>query len=108
MPPQRPVSFMDNLKIHDPQFFETVSKVMSQAEGPGALDAKTKALMIVALDSAGGSPQGAKHAAARARSLGATKAEITEAVRLAFVVAGVPGLVAGLAALEENLPGPMP
>jgi alkylhydroperoxidase/carboxymuconolactone decarboxylase family protein YurZ len=97
----RPTGFMVQLKAHDPEFFEAVSKVMAEAQGAGALDEKTKTLIMLALDAAGGHPEGVKHVAIRAKALGVSKAEIIETIRLAFVVSGVPGLVAGLAALQE-------
>jgi alkylhydroperoxidase/carboxymuconolactone decarboxylase family protein YurZ len=96
---QRPV-FMEKLDKHDPEFFELVKGVMKKAQGPGALDPKTKILIALALDAAGGHPGGVKNLAAAARVLGATEEEIIEVVRLAFLYSGIPGLVAGLAAYQ--------
>ncbi len=94
-------SFMEELNKHDPEFFEMVSVVMDKAQETGALDQKTKTLITLALDAAGSHPEGVRNLAARARSLGATKEEIVETIRVAFLVSGIPGLVAGLAAFQE-------
>ncbi len=94
-------SFMEELNKHDPEFFEVVSAVMDKARETGALDQKTKTLITLALDAAGSHPEGVRNLAARARSLGATKEEIVETIRVALLVSGIPGLVAGLAAFQE-------
>lgn len=98
---QRP-SFMEELQRRDPEFSKLVNAVLEKARDPGALDAKTKTLITLALDAAGGHPQGVVNLARRARAQGATDEEIIECVRLAFLVAGVPGLIAGLAAFQDQ------
>jgi len=98
---QRP-SFMEELERRDPEFFELLNAVMEKARAPGALDTKTKTLITLALDAAGGHPQGVINLARRARSLGASDEEIVECIRLAFLVAGIPGLVSGLAAFQDQ------
>ena len=98
---QQRSSFMEELNKLDPEFLELVNAVMAKTRKKGALDQKTKTLITLALDAAGSHPEGVKNLAARARSLGATKEEIVETIRLAFLVSGIPGLVAGLAAFQE-------
>ncbi len=95
------LSFMEELNKHDPEFFKLVSALANKTREAGALDQKTKTLITLALDAVGGHPEGVRNLAARARSLGATKEEIIETIRLAFLVSGIPGLIAGLAALQE-------
>jgi len=97
---QRP-TFMDELRKRDPTFFEAVSAVSAKSQEAGALDPKTKALISLALDAAGSHPDGVRNLAARARSIGVTDQEIIETIRLVFMVAGIPGLVAGLAAFRD-------
>ena len=97
---QRP-TFMDELRKRDPEFFELVSAVSAKTQEAGALDPKTKTLITLALDAAGSHPEGVRSLAARARAMGAKEEEIIETIRLAFLVAGIPGLVAGLAAFRE-------
>ncbi len=96
---QRP-SFIDELRKRDPEFFELVSALMAKAQQAGALDPKTKTLITLALDAAGSHPDGVRSLASRARAMGAKEEEIIETVRLAFLAAGFPGLVAGLAAFR--------
>jgi alkylhydroperoxidase/carboxymuconolactone decarboxylase family protein YurZ len=97
---QRP-TFMDELKRHDPGFFEAVTAVSAKSQEAGALDPKTKILISLALDAAGSHPDGVRNIAARARAMGVTDKEIIETIRLVFMVAGIPGLVAGLAAFRD-------
>lgn len=97
---QRP-GFMEELSKNDPEFFNLLTALMEKTQGSGALDQKTRTLITLAIDAAGSHPEGVRTLAARARSLGATKEEIIEAIRLAFLGAGIPGLVAGLAAFQE-------
>ena len=47
-------SFMDELKKHDSEFFDLVSAVEAKALGPGALDRKTKTLILLAIMAVGG------------------------------------------------------
>ncbi len=97
---QRP-SFMKELNKHDPEFFKLVNTVRDKARETGALDQKTKSLITLAIDAAGNHPEGVRALASRAISLGATKEEIVETIRLVFLGSGIPGLVAGLAAFQE-------
>jgi len=94
-------SFMDELKKRDPNFYEVVAAVSAKSQEPGILDAKTKTLITLALDAAGSHPDGVRNLAARARAIGVKDEEILETIRLVFMVAGIPGLVAGLAAFRD-------
>lgn len=97
----RPSSFMDRLAQVDPEFHKAVSAMREVAHAPGAIDAKTKTLITLAIDAAGGHDGGVRNLARRARAQGATDQEIIEVVRLAYLVEGTPALIAGLAAFEE-------
>ena len=97
---QRPW-FIEELKKRDPEFSELVNAVIDKAQSAAALDRKTKTLIALALDAAGGHAEGVKRLAARARSLGATEGEIIEVMRLSFLISGIPGLVSGLSAYQE-------
>ncbi|MBI2304031.1 MAG: carboxymuconolactone decarboxylase family protein [Chloroflexi bacterium] len=92
--------YLQHFQERDPEFCQMVMALQQKIRAPGALDAKTKALITLALDTAGGHPDGVKSLAGRARSLGASEAEIVETLRLAFMVSGVPGLVTSRAAFE--------
>jgi alkylhydroperoxidase/carboxymuconolactone decarboxylase family protein YurZ len=94
-------SVLRALEEKDPEFFKLVTDVMKAATSEGALDAKTKTLISLALDAAGGHVEGVKGIAERARKMGISEMEIAETVRLAFLVGGFPGLVTGLNAFPE-------
>lgn len=97
---QKP-TFMDELRKRDPEFFKVVTAVSTKSEEAGALDPKTKVLISIALDAAGSHPDGVRALTARARGMGVKDEEIIETIRLVFMVAGIPGLVAGLAAFRD-------
>ena len=93
--------FMQAIEKLDPDFARLVSAARDKVYEEGALDRKTKVLIAMALDAAGSHPSGVASLARRARALGATDQEIIEVVRIAWNIAGTPGLIAGLAAFEE-------
>lgn len=90
--------FVESLKTTDPELFEVVAKNMDLALAPGELDAKTKTLIVLALDAMAGAPEGVRSLAARARELGVTEGQIAEALRLAYMVSANQTLVATRAA----------
>jgi len=90
------------LKEKDPEFLEMVEKVMVSATSEGVLDTKTKTLISLALDAAGGHSDGVKAISDRARKMGISDKEIAETIRLAFLVGGFPGLITGLNAFLEE------
>ncbi len=94
-------NYMEKLKDKDPDFFEVVKAVMDKTQEKGALDPKTKTLIILFNDAVKGHGAAVKSLAAVARQLGATDAEISETVRLAFMASGLSGLVAGMDAFAE-------
>ena len=98
-PSQRPW-YMDAMEKRDPEFAQMIGALMTKVNGPGALDAKTKTLITLALDAAGYHRDGVVALSKRARAQGASDAEIWEVIRLAYIVGGFPGLTTGLAAFE--------
>ena len=67
----------------------------------GALPAKVKTLMSMLGDAILGHGEGVKAIAEQARAQGATEAEIADTVRMAFLCAGMPGLVTGTSAFRR-------
>lgn len=98
-PSQKPW-YMEAMEKRDPEFAQMLGSLMAKVSGPGALDAKTKTLITLALDAAGYHKDGVVALAKRARAQGASDAEIWETIRLAYLVGGFPGLTTGLAAFE--------
>jgi alkylhydroperoxidase/carboxymuconolactone decarboxylase family protein YurZ len=84
--------FVNELKKHDAEFYKNIAQLYDTALAPGALEAKTKMLIILALDAYAGLAQGVKSVAEQARSMGITDEEMKEALRLAYLVAGNPVL----------------
>jgi len=95
-------NYMETLKNNDPEFYEVVKAVMDKTQEKGALDPKTKTLIIMFNDAVKGHGDAVKSLAGVARKLGATDEEIRETLRLAFMASGLSGLVAGMAAFAEE------
>jgi alkylhydroperoxidase/carboxymuconolactone decarboxylase family protein YurZ len=100
MPNQYP-PFMQKAERSDPALFKVVADSHQLVMQPGALDAKTKLLIMVAVDAFAGSA-GVKGIAAAARAAGATDTEIAEALRVAYYVAGNKALFTAMAAFEDQ------
>ena len=87
--------FVESLEHADPELLERMNSLQEFAGKDGALPAKVKTLMSMLADAILGHPQGVKAIAERARAQGAAEQEIAETVRMAFLCAGMPGLVTG-------------
>jgi len=94
--------FLKFLESNDPDFGQAIEQVVSSAMTPGALDQKTKLLIALALDAAHGSVPGVTSVAKQARSVGASDAEIAEALRLAYFASGNSILLASSAAFRKG------
>jgi alkylhydroperoxidase/carboxymuconolactone decarboxylase family protein YurZ len=95
-------AFIEALAGRDPEFYQAVRAVAEAAGAPGALDAKTKTLITLALDALHGASNGVAVLAKRARDLGASEEEIGETLRLAYYVAGNSVLNTSLAAYRQE------
>jgi alkylhydroperoxidase/carboxymuconolactone decarboxylase family protein YurZ len=95
--------FIQNLEKHDPELYKVVTGGHDLIMAPGALDVKTKLLISLAVDAFAGST-GVQGIANAARGAGATEAEIAEALRLAYYVAGNKVLFTAMAAFENHQP----
>ena len=89
--------FVVQLANTDPSFAEIVAREHDLYEAAGGLDGKTKALIHLAVDAYAGST-GVKPIADLCRRAGATEQEISEALRIAHLVAGNRVLVSAAAA----------
>jgi len=92
--------FVKEYETIDQGLFEQAKGVLEMAMTPGALDKKTKLLIVLALDTLKGASEGVKVLAEQARAEGAKDQEIAEAIRLAYYVAGMSALKTGLSAFR--------
>ncbi len=99
---ETPRTFLDRLGECDTEYHALVKQVWDMAQAPGALDLRTKTLMVLLIDSMKGQKEATPRIAAKARELGASDDEIREVIRLAFLAGGVSGLAAGVMALVDD------
>ena len=94
--------FVKEYETIDQGLFEQAKGVLEMAMTPGALDKKTKLLIVLALDTLKGAAEGVSVLAAQAREAGTTDEELAEAVRIAYYVAGMDALKTGLSAFRKK------
>ena len=94
--------FLEQLEEKDPEFGELVSQVRAQSRAGGALSAKTKVLIAMALDAGMNHPNGVESLSAAAREQGATDEEILETIELVTSMCGLQGLATGMHAFEDD------
>ena len=80
---------LETIRKLDPEFFESVSQAREFAFKDGALSAKTKYLIAMALDAAHGAAGGVAWLSRQAIENGASKEEIAETLHVANFVSGV-------------------
>jgi len=94
--------FVQDLVKRDPELYEVVVRSTELASAPGALDAKTKLLISLALDAYIGAERGVASLAKRAREAGATDQEITEVLRISYNVCASRTLIASGSAFPKE------
>jgi alkylhydroperoxidase/carboxymuconolactone decarboxylase family protein YurZ len=99
--PENPLSTA--MKI-DPQVVEHMKTTDDWVFADGALPKKVKLLMAMAFDAAHGAIGGVRGLAQRAMKEGATKEEISEALRVAYVMNGVGPVYIASQGLKELFP----
>jgi alkylhydroperoxidase/carboxymuconolactone decarboxylase family protein YurZ len=85
----------------DPELLQLVKKTDAFALDDGALPRRFKLLIAMALDASHGAVEGVKSLANQAIKAGATKEEITEAIRVAQYVSGVGSVYTAAHAFKE-------
>lgn len=93
-------TFLSILKENDPEYAENLLKNYKKNFSDGALSAKTKTLIAMALDAGNGSTEGVQALAEQARRLGATEDEILEVVEVVEGTSGFQRLATATKALE--------
>jgi len=79
---------LDIFREFDPKVLESWKNMQGLTFAEGALSAKTKLLMAMAIDAGHGALQGATAIGRRAIRIGATKEEIVETLRVAYSIGG--------------------
>ncbi len=97
---EHPLSTMEKL---DPEFMKVVRNTEALIYADGALPARIKLLMAMALDAAEGAAGGVRALAQQAMRAGATKAEIVETLRVAYGLSGVGSLYCASFGLKDIL-----
>jgi alkylhydroperoxidase/carboxymuconolactone decarboxylase family protein YurZ len=89
----------------DPEYFEKLKGLYVDATfgRDGALSRKTKELIMVGITCALRAQRGVRIHSQRALSLGATPQEVLEAMEVAAIPGGMPGLWLGVETLQELL-----
>jgi AhpD family alkylhydroperoxidase len=99
--PENPLSTITKI---DPQLVEHLRSADSWAFADGALSRKVKLLIAIAYDAANGAAMGVRALAQDALTAGATREEIGEAVRVAYVLSGIGSVYAASQGLKDVLP----
>jgi alkylhydroperoxidase/carboxymuconolactone decarboxylase family protein YurZ len=93
--------FVDQMQRFDGELYRLSADSVQAAMAPGALDVKTKLLIVLALDALKGAAQGVEAVSAQARAAGAADEEIREALRLAYYVSSMDVVKTSLKAWGE-------
>jgi len=93
--------FFKELTENDPAMYELVMKFEEHIWDEGALSRKTKKLIAIAIAAALRDQHAVRAQLAGAANLGVTKEEVEEALRVTFLLSGMPAYVYGKAQLDE-------
>jgi alkylhydroperoxidase/carboxymuconolactone decarboxylase family protein YurZ len=89
----------------DPEYFEKLKGIYVDATfgREGALPRKTKELIMIGITCALSRPRGVRLHSERALALGASPREVLEAMEVAAIPGGMPGLWLGVETLDQLL-----
>ena len=90
------------LQHSNPQFADMYLAQSNKILKDGAIPAKYKILMTMIVDAILSHPEGCLAIANRARAVGASEAEINEAIEVAYLFGGTPALVTATNALSTE------
>ena len=93
--------FFRELTTNDPGMYDLVIKMEGHIWDDGKLTRKTKKLIAIAIAASLRDQHAVRAQLMGAAHLGCTKAEIEEALRVAFLLAGMPAYVYGKAQLDD-------
>jgi 4-carboxymuconolactone decarboxylase len=95
-----PLIFKD-LAEKDADMYHMIMRIENHVWGDGALTRQTKKLIAIAIAAALRDPHAVRAQLAGAPKLGIKKEEVEEALRVTFLLSGMPAYVYGKAAMEE-------
>jgi alkylhydroperoxidase/carboxymuconolactone decarboxylase family protein YurZ len=93
--------FFKELTTNEPEMFNMVMRFEGHIWDDGALSKKTKKLIAIAIAAALRDQHAVRAQLAGAANLGVTKREVEEALRVTFLLSGMPAYVYGKAQLDE-------
>jgi len=102
MPQQNLPPWIAPLQQRDPKFVEWYMSQREHILRDGAIPAKYKHLMTMIVDALTTHPDGVATIANRARTAGASEAEIQEAVEVVYLFGGTPALVTAMNAFKKS------
>jgi alkylhydroperoxidase/carboxymuconolactone decarboxylase family protein YurZ len=94
--------WIEKLQANNPQFAEMYLAQSERIMKDGAIPAKYKILMTMIVDAIMAHADGCSAIANRARAVGASEAEINEAIEVAYLFGGTPALVTATNALSTG------
>jgi alkylhydroperoxidase/carboxymuconolactone decarboxylase family protein YurZ len=93
--------FFKELTTNEPEMFGLVMKFEQHIWDDGKISKKTKKLIAIAIAAALRDQHAVRAQLMGAANLGVTKAEVEEALRVTFLLSGMPAYVYGKAQLDE-------
>ena len=93
--------FFRELTTREPEMFDLVMRFEQHIWDDGKLSKKTKKLIAIAIAAAMRDQHAVRAQLAGAANIGVTKAEVEEALRVTFLLSGMPAYVYGKAQLDE-------
>jgi 4-carboxymuconolactone decarboxylase len=93
--------FFKELTTNEPEMFNLVMRFEEHIWDDGEVSKKTKKLIAIAIAAALRDQHAVRAQLAGAKNLGVTKGEIEEALRVTFLLSGMPAYVYGKAQLDE-------
>jgi alkylhydroperoxidase/carboxymuconolactone decarboxylase family protein YurZ len=96
--------FFKELTIKEPEMFNLVMRFEQHIWDDGKLSKKTKKLIAIAIAAAMRDQHAVRAQLAGAKNIGVTKGEVEEALRVTFLLSGMPAYVYGKAQLDEVMP----
>ncbi|MFA4825177.1 MAG: carboxymuconolactone decarboxylase family protein [Methanoregula sp.] len=96
--------FFRELTTKEPEMFNLVMRFEQYIWDDGKISGKTKKLIAIAIAAAMRDQHAVRAQLAGAKNLGVTKGEVEEALRVTFLLSGMPAYVYGKAQLDEVMP----